>query len=179
MARNPRSVVRSVVLGTVAAALALVVVPVGAGPAGAQAVKCPVKALAQADGPVDITMWHSMNRDNETTLQALTDEYNASQSKVKVQLLNTTSYEDTFTKYRAGLSSGNLPDIVQLEDTSLQGVIDSQSVVPVAACIKADKYPTADFIPRVLDYYTVGGTLYGMPFNVSISSLMGRSGSTT
>lgn len=167
MARTRRSVVRRTVLGTVAAALALVVVPVGAGPVGAQAVKCPVKALDQAKGPVEITMWHSMNQANEETLQALTDQYNASQSRVKVQLLNTTSYEDTFTKYRAGLSSGNLPDIVQLEDTSLQGIIDSQSVVPVAACIKADKYPTEDFIPRVLDYYTVGGTLYGMPFNVS------------
>jgi len=84
-----------------------------------------------------------------------------------VNLLNTTSYEDTFTKFRAGLGSGNLPDIVQLEDTSLQGVIDSQSVVPIGACIKADKYPTDAFIPRVLDYYTVQNTLYGMPFNVS------------
>ena len=159
MARTRRSVVRSVVLGTVAAAIALVVVPVAAGPAGAQAVKCPVNALDQAKGPVEITMWHSMNQANEETLQSLTSQYNASQSKVQVNLLNTTSYEDTFTKYRAGLSSGNLPDIVQLEDTSLQGVIDSQSVVPIAACIKADKYPTDAFIPRVLDYYTVQKTL--------------------
>ena len=112
-------------------------------------------------------MWHSMNRANEETLQALTDKFNASQSDVRVKLVNQTTYGDTFTKYRAGLSSGDLPDIVQLKDTELQGMIDSQSVVPIAACIKADKYDTTDFIPRVLDYYTVKGTLYGMPFNVS------------
>ncbi|MBM3659865.1 MAG: ABC transporter substrate-binding protein [Actinobacteria bacterium] len=167
MTRTRRSAKRTVVLSAVAAALALGVVPLGAGSAGAQAAKCPVKALASAKGPVEITMWHSMNRANEDALKALTDRYNASQSAVKVNLLNTTSYEDTFTKFRAGLGSGNLPDIVQLEDTSLQGVIDSQSVVPIGACIKADKYPTDAFIPRVLDYYTVQNTLYGMPFNVS------------
>ena len=147
---------------------AAVVVPVGASPAGAAATNCPVKALDQAKSkPVEIVMWHSMQRANEETLQKLTDQFNASQSDVKVKLLNTTSYTDTFTKYRAGLTSGDLPDIVQLEDTSLQSIVDSQSVVPISACIKADKYDTSDFIPRVLDYYTVQKTLYGMPFNVS------------
>lgn len=156
-------------LGTaVAVALAVVVMPFGAVPAGAQSVKCPVKALAQARSkPVEIVMWHSMNRANEEALQSLTDQFNASQSDVRVKLLNTTSYNDTFIKYRAGLSGGDLPDVVQIEDTGLQGMIDSQSIVPIAACIKADKYDTDDFVERVLDYYTVEKTLYGMPFNVS------------
>jgi sn-glycerol 3-phosphate transport system substrate-binding protein len=33
--------------------------------------------------------------------------------------------------------------------------------------VKADKYDTSDHIKRVLDYYTVDGTLWPMPFNVS------------
>jgi sn-glycerol 3-phosphate transport system substrate-binding protein len=56
---------------------------------------------------------------------------------------------------------------VQLEDTSLQSAIDSQSVLPAGACVKADKYSLDDFIPRTIDYYTVENTLYGMPFPVS------------
>ena len=48
-------------------------------------------------------MWHSMPRANEATLQKLTDEFNSSQDKVKVTLLNTVTYEDTLQKYVAGL----------------------------------------------------------------------------
>jgi len=163
-----RRIRRILLVGVVVTAAATSLVSTAAGPAGAASVKCPVNALDQAKSkPVEIVMWHSMNRANEETLQALTDKFNASQSDVRVKLVNQTTYGDTFTKYRAGLSSGDLPDIVQLKDTELQGMIDSQSVVPIAACIKADKYDTTDFIPRVLDYYTVKGTLYGMPFNVS------------
>ena len=159
---------RIVVMATVVAAVSLVVVPVAGGPAGAAAVKCPVDALAKAKGkPVEIVMWHSMPRASEETLQKLTDQFNASQGDVRVKLLNTTSYNDTFTKYRAGLGSGDLPDVVQIQDTSLQGMIDSQSVVPIGACIKADGYDTGDIIPRALDYWTVADTLYAMPFNVS------------
>jgi sn-glycerol 3-phosphate transport system substrate-binding protein len=176
MPRSRRSRVRSALrVGTTAAlvvaALSVTAVSAGDGPVGAQSaksVKCPVKALAKAKSkPVEIVMWHSMNRANEETLQRLTDQFNSSQSDVRVRLLNTTSYDDTFTKYRAGLSSGELPDIVQLKDTELQGMIDSQSVVPIASCVKADKYDLSDYIPRTIDYYTADGTLWGMPFNVS------------
>ena len=159
---------RTVVGGAFVALLGLAAVPIGAPAAGAASVKCPVDALDKASStPVDIVMWHSMPRASEETLQKLTDQFNASQGDVRVKLLNTTSYNDTFTKYRAGLSGGELPDVVQIQDTSLQGMIDSQSVVPIGACVKADKYDTSDIIPRAIDYWTVADTLYGMPFNVS------------
>jgi sn-glycerol 3-phosphate transport system substrate-binding protein len=129
---------------------------------------CAVGAAKKASGkPVEITFWHAMARENETTLQKLTDQFNASQKDVKVTLVNQVSYESLFQKYKAALGGGDLPDLVQLEDTSLQSAIDSQSVLPAQTCVKADKYPTKDFIRRTLDYYTVQGTLYGMPFPVS------------
>jgi len=161
--------IRRIVVGcALVAAVGCALVPVGAPSAGAASVKCPVDALDGAKStPVEIVMWHSMPRASEETLQKLTDQFNASQADVRVKLLNTTSYNDTFTKYRAGLSSGDLPDVVQIQDTSLQGMIDSQSVVPIGACVKADKYDTSDIIPRAIDYWTVADTLYGMPFNVS------------
>ena len=43
---------------------------VGAGPDP----KCPLSALKKASKPVEITFWHSMPRENETTLQALTEQ---------------------------------------------------------------------------------------------------------
>ena len=129
---------------------------------------CPVGAAKKAKNkPVQLTFWHAMNDVRETTLQKLTDQFNASQKDVQVKLVNQVSYESLFDKYKAGLGGGQLPDLAQLEDTSLQSAIDSQSVLPVGACVKADAYSLKDFIPRTVSYWTVGGQLIGMPFNVS------------
>jgi sn-glycerol 3-phosphate transport system substrate-binding protein len=141
----------------------------GAGAAPAQpSGTCPLNALKNAKSkPVEITYWHAMTRANEQSLQQLTDKFNSSQSDVHVTLVNQSTYEDTFNKFRAGLSSGDLPDLVQIQDISLQAMIDSQAVLPAQACVKADKYDTSDTLKRVTDYYSVKGTLWPVPFNVS------------
>jgi sn-glycerol 3-phosphate transport system substrate-binding protein len=153
-----------------AAALALVGLTVsGADALPAQSSgKCPLGALKNAKSkPVEIAYWHSMVRANEETLQRLTDEFNSSQNDVRVNLINQTSYEDTLNKFRAGLSTGDLPDLVQIEDTGLQQMIDTQAILPAQACVKADKYDLSDHLKRVVDYYSVKGQLWPMPFNVS------------
>ena len=130
--------------------------------------KCPLNALKKAKSkPVEITFWHSAQRANEETLQRLTERFNSSQNDVRVTLVNQTGYNDKLKKFRAGLSSGDLPDLVMIEDTGLQQMIDTQAVLPAQSCIKADKYDLSDNIKRVVDYYTVKGTLWPMPFNVS------------
>ena len=86
---------------------------------------------------------------------------------MKVNLVNQIDYVQTFTKYKAGLSSGDLPDVVQLQETEQQQMIDTGTVLPASVCAKADKYSFADFLPRVLSYFTVDGTQYAMPFNTS------------
>jgi len=128
---------------------------------------CPLAALNKASGTVEITFWHSMTRANEQTLQGLTDAFNSSQSKVKVNLVNQIDYVQTFTKYKAGLASGDLPDVVQLQETDQGQMIDTGTVLPASVCAKADKYSFSDFLPRVVSYFTVKGTQYAMPFNTS------------
>jgi sn-glycerol 3-phosphate transport system substrate-binding protein len=155
----------------VAATLAVVGLAVpGAGAAPAQAsAKCPLNALKNADNkPVEITYWHgAFQRANEGVLQELTDQFNSSQNDVRVTVVNQTTYADTLNKFRAGLSSGDLPDLVNIEDTGLQQMIDTQAVLPAEACVKADKYDLSNHLERVVDYYSVKGTLWPMPFNVS------------
>ena len=136
-------------------------------PAGAATAKCPLKALAKASKPVEITMWHSLPRGNETALQKQVDQFNSSQSDVKVKLVSQVDYNDTFTKYKAGLSSGDLPDVVMVQETDQQQMVDTTTVLPASACAKADKYSFSDFLPRVISYYTIQGQQYAMPFNVS------------
>jgi sn-glycerol 3-phosphate transport system substrate-binding protein len=144
-------------------ATATVVPPAGA----ATSTTCPLAALKQASKPVEITMWHWMERANGETLQKLTDAFNASQSAVKVNLVDQVGWEETLAKYKAGLASGDLPDIVQLQETDQQQLIDTGTALPASVCAKADKYSFSDYLPRVISYFTVQGTQYAMPFNTS------------
>src|SRR5713101_9382670 len=140
-------------------------------PAGAAGVTCPLAALKKATKPVQITMWHSMLRANEQVLQSLTDTFNSSQRAVQVKLINEIDYVQTFNKYKSGLASGDLPDIVQLQETDQQQMVDTGTVLPAGVCAKADKYSFSDYQPRVISYFTIKGALYAMPFNTSSAIL--------
>jgi sn-glycerol 3-phosphate transport system substrate-binding protein len=152
------------VIALLATGLSVMSMPVAASAATAT---CPLSALKKASKPVEITMWHWMPRANADALQKLTDAFNASQSDVKVNLVNQIDWEATLAKYKAGLSTGDLPDIVQLQETDQQLMIDTQTALPASTCAKADHYSFSDFLPRVISYYTIRGTQYAMPFNTS------------
>ncbi len=141
-------------------------VAVGAAPAHGKA-KCPVNALDKATEPVEITMWHAMVAANMETLEALANEFNASQDRVRVNLVLQGSYDSTLTKFIANLDGGDLPNIAQLEESAVQIGIDTGVMVPAGTCVKADDYDTSGIIERVTSFFTVDGTLWPMPFNVS------------
>ena len=128
---------------------------------------CPVKALDTAKAPIPVTFWHAMPEANEKALAALTDKYNAGQQKVKVTLQYQGTYDETLTKYVAGVRGGELPTMVQMEETAMQVMLDSKSTVPIAACIAADNYDTSDFAKALFGQYSVGGVLVTMPFQLS------------
>ena len=129
--------------------------------------ECPLDALGSATEPVEVVFWHTMARANDSALIELTDAYNGSQDKVKVTLVNNTAYDDQQDKYRAGLTTGDLPDLSLQQDIFLQQMVDTQTVLPAQSCIDAADFPAADFVPRTLEYYAIGDVQYGLPFNVS------------
>jgi sn-glycerol 3-phosphate transport system substrate-binding protein len=139
----------------------------GGGGDGTSLPDCPLDALADASKPVEITFWHSFNQANEDAIEAVTEKFNSSQQDVRVRLVNQIGYKENLEKYTSSLSSGNLPDVIVLEDTATQQMIDTRSALPVASCIEADDYSLSDFVERVVDRYTVEDVLWPMPFNVS------------
>jgi len=136
--------------------------------------ECPLDALDEATEPVEITFWHTMTRANEEALVALTDAFNGSQEDVVVSLVNNNSADDQHEKYLAALETGGqLPDLVQSQEFYLQQMVDTQSVLPVAACISAsaddaaDEFDTDDFVERTLAYYEIQDVQWALPFAVS------------
>lgn len=146
-----------------------------AGPSGG----CPVDALANADQPVTITFWHTQARANLTELERQIAAFEQSQDQVRVKLVDQTGYRELFEKYKAGLGTGDLPDVAQFEETTVQQLLDSLSTVTIADCVKASRYPLTDFMPRAIDYYTVDGKLRAMPWTVSNPVLLFDPGKLT
>jgi sn-glycerol 3-phosphate transport system substrate-binding protein len=127
---------------------------------------CPVDALDSVTSPVPITFWHAMTAANEEALTKLTNAYNASQTKVKVALINQGGYEQAIDKYKTS-SANDRPSVVQMPEYTLQLLADSGTVVPIQSCVNAEGYDLEDFLPRATAYYTLRGALQGMPFNLS------------
>lgn len=150
-------------------ALTLVLAACGGGGGSEQAGTggCPVDALAKAKGPVKIRFWHVQARANQDELKRQVALFNSSQSKVRVELVDQTGYKELFQKYKAGLTSGDLPDLGQFEETTVQQLLDSKSTVTLQDCVDADKYSLRDFVPRTIDYYTVQSKLRAMPWTIS------------
>jgi sn-glycerol 3-phosphate transport system substrate-binding protein len=166
--RLSRLVAAALVVASATGAATAVVAAGPAAPAGAASLPaCNLKALASHQGTVNITFWNSMVQANGTTLAAITSAFNSSQTKVHVTLVNQSSYDDTWQKYEAGLSNGQLPDAVQLEDQRTQAAIDTQSFLPVQSCMNAAKYSTSDYLARPLNYWKVNGVQWALPFAVS------------
>ncbi len=126
---------------------------------------CPTDALASATGTVSIDFWHGMGASLGDELSKLTDDYNASQSKVKVNLVQG-SYEETADNYLVA-SQGSRPDLVQMPEYMVQAMVDTDSTVPVGKCIESSSFDTSAFLQSALAAYRTQGVQWSMPFNIS------------
>jgi sn-glycerol 3-phosphate transport system substrate-binding protein len=132
---------------------------------------CPVGALEDAEGPVEVVLWHGVVGLTAKTLDQFAADYNASQSKVSVRIESQGDYEEQQKKFTDALRDPEtLPGILLAEDTNTQFMINSQAALPAAACIEAD--PDAgdvyeQLMPAVKQGYSVEGVQWPAAFGVS------------
>lgn len=142
----------------------------GASGGGGDGSACPVDALEDADGPVEVTVWHNYTALAKRTFEALVAEFNESQDKVRVvSQPQGVSFEETLRKYKLASEDDQLPTLALLEDTTTQVIADSGTIIPGQACYDADpesKEILDDFLPIAKASYTVDGDLQPVGFDV-------------
>jgi len=172
---NP-TVRRTTVVAAVLVCVALVTAACGGGGGGndndggaadGKLPPCPLEALERASKPVEVVVWHGLNEALLPAFEPLVEEFNRSQSDVRVKLVAQGGYDDVLEKFKAGLASGDLADLMQLEDTATQLAADTQAIFPAQACMEAEDFPIADVLPRITSYYSVDGVLLPAYFNTS------------
>ncbi len=132
---------------------------------------CNPDALDEADGVTEITVWHAWVGLTNRTVEAIAEEYNASQDKVKVNVEAQGNYEEMLAKYESAIADpDSLPDIVLSEDTTTQFMIDSATIIPAQSSWRPTPTPrpsTTRCCPPSPPASTVEDVLWPAAFSMS------------
>jgi sn-glycerol 3-phosphate transport system substrate-binding protein len=123
--------------------------------------ECPIDALERAAGPVEVVLWDSLQAKQQSTLEELAAEYNASQDRVRVRVesqgVDDAELLRTFT---AAVPSRQLPAIFMGNDSMTRLMIDSGVVLPGQSCVDATDADLSPFSDTVLGALTVDDVLW-------------------
>ncbi len=127
--------------------------------------------LGALKNTVQVTFWHALSGKLQTQLVALTDQFNASQSTVHVNLAAKGAYTDLNKSVLTGLAAGSPPDLAQCIETDAAKYNSSKALADLTPYINAaDGLSGADLkdiFPVMLNAAKIRGTYYQFPFNKS------------
>lgn len=129
-------------------------------------------ASTLASAKEKIIFWHAMGGNFQPTLNKIVEEYNKSQDKVEVEALYQGSYQEDLNKFKSVQGTDKAPALIQLNEISTEYMYNSGAITPMQEFVKKDNYDLTKLEDTLINYYTINGTLYSMPFNSSASILL-------
>ena len=141
----------------------------GGGAPSDQSALAPAKDVKPA---AKIVWWHAMSGVNGDALNKIVDNFNKSQSAIKVETVFQGTYDDLLSKLNTALASNAAPALAQVYDIGQAYMRASGEITPIQAFIDRDKFDTSDFEPAVINYYKYQDKLQSMPWNASSSILL-------
>ncbi len=119
------------------------------------------------DGKTVISFWHAMSGAGQEALEKIVADFNASQEDYEVRAEFQGSYEESLTKLRSVGGTADAPAITQVFEVGTKYMIDSGYIEPMQKFIDEDNYDLSQLEENILNYYSLDGELYSMPFNSS------------
>ncbi|WP_243611650.1 extracellular solute-binding protein [Shimia aestuarii] len=119
----------------------------------------------------EITLWHAMGGALGDTVNAIAEDFNASQDAYTITPVFKGTYEETLTAGIAAFRAGEQPNILQVFDAGAATVIGAKgATVPVQDLLSDNGagFDIEDYISGVRYFYAdTEGKMIGMPFNSS------------
>jgi sn-glycerol 3-phosphate transport system substrate-binding protein len=131
-----------------------------------------IAPLAAQDRPIQIEMVHIFGGENDDRgglVQAAADAFMAANPDIGVTISSpSTDYTELFNGALLAASQGNAPEIVLVEEGLTQLAIDSQLFIPITTLASEEELASLDdVLPQLINFYTIGGELWSMPWNAS------------
>ncbi|WP_223162029.1 sn-glycerol-3-phosphate ABC transporter substrate-binding protein UgpB [Salinicola endophyticus] len=124
-----------------------------------------------AQAATTITWWHAMEGVLGEKVNAIADEFNASQDDYVVKPVYKGSYSDNLTATIAAFRAGQAPAITQVFEVGTATMMSAKGAIyPVYQLMQDTDTPFDPdaFLPAVKSYYTSSdGHMLSMPFNSS------------
>src|SRR5216683_980302 len=131
----------------------------------------PTNQLGALKASVQVNFWHALSGTLQTELQALTDQFNSSQSTVHVNLTAKGFYTDLNKAVLTGLAANQPPDVAQCVETDAAKYHSSKALADLTPYINAaDGLSSADLkdiFPVMLNAAKINGKYVQFPFNKS------------
>ncbi|GGO38078.1 ABC transporter substrate-binding protein [Deinococcus humi] len=135
-----------------------------AGP-GAPAAFEPNPVRPPEPSPIRVDFWHVFpDAPRRQWMLDRAAEFGRLHPRIQVRPVAHANYPQTFQALATAARTGQSPALVQISEAGTQLAVDSMLFRPLPA---AAGRQLQDMLPSVLNYYRVGGQLYGLPFNTS------------
>lgn len=128
-------------------------------------------APAMAEEPVTLVVASFYNTGSASGWDGLVAKFQEKYPHVNVEVQETTG-DEYMTKLVSQLASGTAPDIIALENSSIARFVDNNLLMPLNDYFAKDTEVSLDeYMPHLLDRYTVDGNVYGLPYDAQPSGM--------
>jgi len=125
-------------------------------------------STSAGSGPVAIEYYGGWTGADLEKMQGLVDQYNSSQTQVKVHL-TSLQWSNMFTKFLADFQSGNSPDVVAMHTFEV-GQFAKMNVLDPKA-VQSMGLKSEDYLPIAWDGSHIKDTQYGVPLDVNMHAV--------
>jgi ABC-type glycerol-3-phosphate transport system substrate-binding protein len=115
---------------------------------------------------VQLQFWHGQSQTQQTTLNALIDQFNQSHPDIHVTATYQGTYSDLYKKVTAAIAAGTPPDLAIAYQNDVANYIQSGAVIPLDDLINQPQIGFLKTIyPSFIDHYPqAGDKVYSMAF---------------
>ncbi|MEK5444352.1 ABC transporter substrate-binding protein [Fredinandcohnia sp. FSL W7-1320] len=121
----------------------------------------------ESSGPQVVTFWHSMGGAGQEALDAIVEDFNTSQEDIQVNAEYQGTYDESLTKFNAVAGTDSAPTMIQTFEIGTMSMINSGNIIPIQELVDADGYEMGGLEENIVNYYSLDGKFYSMPFNSS------------
>lgn len=127
--------------------------------------------LTSAAGASDLTVWHAYRGGEKAAFEKVVASFNVAQGgKIKVTTL-AVPYDAFADKITAAVPRGKGPDVFIYAQDRLGGWVEAGNTIePIDFFL--DDATTGRFIPSTMEAMTYRGTIYGLPLNYKVITMI-------
>jgi sn-glycerol 3-phosphate transport system substrate-binding protein len=129
-------------------------------------------ALQEDKTPITIQYWHSHPDTQLDGMKMMISEFNKKYPYITVEPVFQGAYDELSRKLTAAMAAKAVPALTVSENSLMPNLAINGALTELGPYMKRDKFDVNDFSKGMMEAYALNGKQYGIPFVVSMNSLV-------